>query len=205
MSLKSEREFMKQEFPCPVQENYFTERKPTPGFSLLDRMDLHGKLVLDLGAFGGYVGWYCATKGARPILIDIFSSAMAPYWPKVEGDKERLPFKDETFDLVACNDTLHHGGLCQAGGEIARVLRPAGIFISVREPQRASWEDEEEVLRKDCAVQLAAGLNERRPCLKEYQEFCRRFRSSLIYSCRDMTPAKDENYGGDGIAIWCHR
>jgi len=205
MSLKSERELMKKQYPGPVNESYFTERKPTSGFQLLDRVDLKDKLVLDLGAFGGYVGWHCAKRGARPVLIDLFSSAMPDYWPRVEGDKERLPFKDETFDLVACNDTLHHGGLVQTGGEVARVLRSGGIFISTREPQRASWESEDDVLRKDCAVELASGINERRPCLKEYQEFCRRFRSSLIFACHDMSPAKDLNYGGDGIAIWCHR
>lgn len=47
---------------------------------------------------------------------------------------ESLPFADASFDLVSCRAVLHHardlGDLCK---EIARVLKPGGRFIGVRE------------------------------------------------------------------------
>lgn len=50
----------------------------------------------------------------------------------VNGDAERLPFADETFDLVTCCNSFHHYPH-QAGAvaEFRRVLRPGGRLILV--------------------------------------------------------------------------
>ena len=196
---------MRKSYPCPMGENYFKERKPTAGFSLLDKAELKGKLLLDLGAFGGYVARYCAMLGAIPVLIDIFSSAMSPSWPRIEGDKECLPFRDGVFDMVACNDTLHHGDLEKTAEEVFRILKPGGVFISTREPCIGSWENEQVVLKKDCQRQLLDGIEERRPNLTQYRRFCAKFNQSEIFSCYPWGPAQDANYGGEGIAIRCRR
>lgn len=52
----------------------------------------------------------------------------------VEGDVRDLPFDDATFDLVIDFGTCYHvsggaTGACTALSEIARVLRPGGLFI----------------------------------------------------------------------------
>lgn len=46
------------------------------------------------------------------------------------ADSEHLPFGDETFDLVYCNDSFHHyPDPRRAAFEAWRVLRPGGAFI----------------------------------------------------------------------------
>jgi SAM-dependent methyltransferase len=55
---------------------------------------------------------------------------------------ERLPFEDASFDLVHCRQGLHHArdlpAMCR---EIARVLRPGGMFIATREHVISRRED----------------------------------------------------------------
>ncbi len=62
---------------------------------------------------------------------------------KVEERRgERLPFKDETFDLVYCRQALHHAkdlkALCREAG---RVLKKGGTFIATREHVISKPED----------------------------------------------------------------
>jgi ubiquinone/menaquinone biosynthesis C-methylase UbiE len=46
------------------------------------------------------------------------------------ADAEDLPFDDETFDLVTCRIAPHHfPNVQQAVNEVARVLRPGGLFV----------------------------------------------------------------------------
>jgi ubiquinone/menaquinone biosynthesis C-methylase UbiE len=59
---------------------------------------------------------------------------------EVEGrvaDAERLPYEDETFDLVIGHAVLHHiPDLDRAFTEVLRVLRPGGRFVFAGEPTR---------------------------------------------------------------------
>ena len=56
----------------------------------------------------------------------------------VSADAERLPFKDESFDLVLGHAVLHHiPDLPTAFGELARVLAPGGTLLFAGEPSRA--------------------------------------------------------------------
>jgi SAM-dependent methyltransferase len=48
------------------------------------------------------------------------------------ADGKRLPFHDQTFDLVVCLYGLHHfRGYLEALHEIARVLKPTGTFALI--------------------------------------------------------------------------
>lgn len=48
----------------------------------------------------------------------------------IEGDAERLPFRDESFDLVVCNDSFHHyPDPDRAAFQIWRVLRRGGTLV----------------------------------------------------------------------------
>ncbi len=52
-------------------------------------------------------------------------------------DAERLPFEDESFDLVIGHAILHHiPDLGQAFEEFARVLKPGGTLLFAGEPSR---------------------------------------------------------------------
>lgn len=53
------------------------------------------------------------------------------------ADAERLPFADESFDLVLGHAVLHHiPDLSQAFAEFARVLAPGGTLLFAGEPSR---------------------------------------------------------------------
>jgi SAM-dependent methyltransferase len=52
----------------------------------------------------------------------------------VETWGEQLPFAAASFDLVHCRQVLHHArDLAQLCREVARVLRPGGLFMATRE------------------------------------------------------------------------
>jgi ubiquinone/menaquinone biosynthesis C-methylase UbiE len=54
-----------------------------------------------------------------------------------EADAERLPFADESFDLVFGHAVLHHiPDLGEAFAEFARVLAPGGTLLFAGEPSR---------------------------------------------------------------------
>jgi ubiquinone/menaquinone biosynthesis C-methylase UbiE len=54
-----------------------------------------------------------------------------------EADAERLPFADESFDLVFGHAVLHHiPDLGRAFAEFARVLAPGGTLVFAGEPSR---------------------------------------------------------------------
>ncbi|MDT4916491.1 MAG: hypothetical protein QOH89_1191 [Pseudonocardiales bacterium] len=59
---------------------------------------------------------------------------------EIEGrvaDAERLPYEDDTFDLVIGHAVLHHiPDLEQSFREILRVLKPGGRFVFAGEPTR---------------------------------------------------------------------
>lgn len=49
-----------------------------------------------------------------------------------EADAEQLPFADKSFDRVTCRIAPHHfPNIVQAVREIARVLKPGGIFLLI--------------------------------------------------------------------------
>jgi ubiquinone/menaquinone biosynthesis C-methylase UbiE len=55
----------------------------------------------------------------------------------VRAEAERLPFADESFDLVCGHAILHHiPNLARAFGEMHRVLRPGGLLAFCGEPSR---------------------------------------------------------------------
>jgi ubiquinone/menaquinone biosynthesis C-methylase UbiE len=48
----------------------------------------------------------------------------------IQGDSEHLPFEDDFFDVVYCNDSFHHYPNPKAVlSEVKRVLKRGGIFI----------------------------------------------------------------------------
>jgi SAM-dependent methyltransferase len=67
--------------------------------------------------------------------------------PVTEGDLHALPLPDASVDAVTVTDVLYHQGIepARALTEIARVLRPGGVFVSneVAFPWLRSYHDEQ--------------------------------------------------------------
>ncbi len=101
---------------------------------------LPGKTVLDIGCGGGIFSETLARAGARVSGIDQSTRSIEQARRhaldedlRVDyhvADAAGLPFTDHSFDLVVASEVLEHVEDLQAVlGEIARVLRPGGLFV----------------------------------------------------------------------------
>jgi demethylmenaquinone methyltransferase/2-methoxy-6-polyprenyl-1,4-benzoquinol methylase len=111
---------------------------------------LDGRRAADLACGTGDIARLLSASGARVTALDITprmlaiarqkpsAAGMAPAY--VLGDMSDLPFGDATFDVVTTGYGLRNvPDLTRAVTEIARVLRPGGIFLSLdfNRPQNA--------------------------------------------------------------------
>ena len=108
---------------------------------------LPGRRLLDLACGTGDIAWRAAEGGASTIGLDITPRMIelarvkvpAPQGPRrpagvafVVGDMCALPLPDAAFDIVTSGYGLRNvPDLPLAVREIARVLRPGGLFLSL--------------------------------------------------------------------------
>lgn len=107
----------------------------------MDRqIDWQGRDVLDLGCAGGFMAEALDARGARVTGIDPAEKAIdaARAHARQEGRGiaydvgvgEELPYAAASFDAVVCVDVLEHvQDLDRVLAEVARVLRPGGLFL----------------------------------------------------------------------------
>lgn len=108
-----------------------------------DRYDVKRKVesVLDLGCGNGRHAMYFARQGLKAAGIDVSEQAIewAKDWARRESleidfrvaDIERLPFADQSFDVVVSHGVLDHVTMTTARNaaiEVNRVLRRNGLF-----------------------------------------------------------------------------
>lgn len=120
-----------------------------------------GTRVLDLGCGGGRHAYACARAGARVVALDADAASLgevlgllgamgeAGELPSgaagaaVGADGARLPFGDESFDVVIAAEVLEHVADDAAVlAELARVLRPGGVValtVPRAGPELANW------------------------------------------------------------------
>jgi SAM-dependent methyltransferase len=115
---------------------------------------LPGK-VLDLGAGRGIASYAFAKAGCSVVALEpdpsslVGATAIQTLVDKtnlpiqiVQEYGEKLPFKDNQFDVIFARAVLHHvrdlKQLCQ---EVARVLRRGGVFLATREHVISRKED----------------------------------------------------------------
>jgi 2-polyprenyl-6-hydroxyphenyl methylase/3-demethylubiquinone-9 3-methyltransferase len=103
-------------------------------------LDPKGTRTLDVGCGGGLLAEEFAALGCDVVGLDpsgvSLETARAHARTSgleieyVQGSGEQLPFEDAAFDIVYCCDVLEHvDDLPRVIGEIARVLRPGGVFL----------------------------------------------------------------------------
>lgn len=109
----------------------------------LDRIDLRGKRVLEIGLGQGADSEALVKRGAVYSGIDLTEESVKRVRMRfelkdVEYDKIEqasalaIPFPDDSFDIVFSHGVLHHiPDIKTASREIARVLKPGGELISM--------------------------------------------------------------------------
>jgi demethylmenaquinone methyltransferase / 2-methoxy-6-polyprenyl-1,4-benzoquinol methylase len=111
---------------------------------------LDGRRAADLACGTGDIALLLGDRGARVIGLDITPRMLALARQKpwagrappafVLGDMSDLPFEDASFDVVTTGYGLRNvPQLTRAVQEVARVLRPGGMFLSLdfNRPQSA--------------------------------------------------------------------
>lgn len=154
---------------------------------LMGDYDLEGLKALDAMCGGGQNSTYFVSRGCHVTGIDI-SQGQTEFYRKrfpgsevVCGSALSMPFEDESFDLVF-TDSLHHlpPRVNEGMQEIARVLRPGGLFLawepsarSVFDYARKLWyrldpeyfEDNEEAIDIDRLAADNKALFDLRDCI----------------------------------------
>lgn len=103
-------------------------------------VDWQDRAVLDLGCAGGFMAEALDARGAQVTGIDPARHAVAAARAHAAtagreiaydvGVGEALPYDDGAFDIVVCVDVLEHvADLTRVLAEVARVLRPGGVFL----------------------------------------------------------------------------
>jgi 2-polyprenyl-6-hydroxyphenyl methylase / 3-demethylubiquinone-9 3-methyltransferase len=90
--------------------------------------------LLDLGCGGGLMAPFVASKGYHHTGVDITESALIQSQQHgidvIKSDVSRLPFPDESFDVVCAGEILEHvSDVNTVIAESARVLKPAGLLV----------------------------------------------------------------------------
>ncbi|MBW6525486.1 class I SAM-dependent methyltransferase [Sphingomonas sp. RHCKR7] len=96
---------------------------------IADRLDAVKRDFADVLDLGCHRGDYVPPPGARVARLDS-GFAFARVAGGVQGDEDRLPFADESFDLIVAAGTLD--GVSDLPGALAlarRALRPDGLFL----------------------------------------------------------------------------
>jgi ubiquinone/menaquinone biosynthesis C-methylase UbiE len=120
--------------------------------------------VLDIGTGAGHTALALASRVSDVVLTDpvdamlatarrLFQVAGLTNAQFVRVGAEQLPFPNASYDIVTTRLAAHHfDDVPLAMREVARVLRPGGVFVFIdtlapEDPESAAYQDEVETLR----------------------------------------------------------
>lgn len=147
----------------------------------------NGLRCLELGAAECWGTRHLVEAGAVGVALDydahrmVFGQVLLDELPvhflRIQADGENLPFSEKAFDRVFCCSVLHHfPDLNRAVQEIARVLRPGGIFFGIHEAYHPPYYRRQKVINmsEDTAPNLSVGINEQSYTAARYRRLFRR-------------------------------
>ncbi len=151
-------------------------------FKTLELLKLTGKeRVLEVGASFGWSAWRFAQKGCEVVALDVTDYLMAgdlymdadgSYFDRMTGDMNRLPFKDESFDLIFSHSVIHHcKDVAVLFSEFRRVLRPQGRVVALQECAFGVFEDKS---GKALQEAIHEGFNENAYTLPQWKKGAKR-------------------------------
>jgi SAM-dependent methyltransferase len=129
--------FATREFFDEVERNRYQDYAPWMP-SVMGFNDFQGARLVEIGCGMGTDllqfargGAHCTGVDLTPRSIEISRLHFDLYRMRADfvlSDAERLPFADESFDVVYSNGVLHHTpGTAAAVREVHRILRPGGL------------------------------------------------------------------------------
>ena len=135
--MKSIRTFYEQHYHYEEDITVIDKRRMSHFFKSVNLKSVHN--YLDIGSGVGLALQYCYERGLNCYGFDISERAIRlsrtvihPDIKMVVADGERLPFKDESFELVSCLGTLEHFlHPIQGLKEIVRVTKKGGQVLIV--------------------------------------------------------------------------
>lgn len=108
---------------------------------LIREHTLPDKILLDVCCGDGMYSLVGAEQGAEIHISDISEKSVELVIRKakllgyeihgIAADAEKLPYSDNSFDIITCAGSLSYVDLNTFMNEISRVLRPGGVFICV--------------------------------------------------------------------------
>lgn len=130
-------EFATREFFDEVERHRYQEYAPWMP-SVMGFNQFNGARLVEIGCGMGTDllqfargGAHCTGVDLTPRSIEISRLHFDLYRMRADfvlSDAERLPFADESFDVVYSNGVLHHTpGTAEAVREVHRILRPGGV------------------------------------------------------------------------------
>ena len=105
----------------------------------LKEIDLSRSRILDIGSEISPFPWLASIQGAKVTMVEV-TTEWVGHWQELKAklcteidwyivSSEKLPFKDETFDVVTSFSVVEHQPNKQAAvDEIVRVLKPGGLL-----------------------------------------------------------------------------
>ena len=135
---------------------------------------LHHAVVADIGAGAGIASYALHKSGARRVFavepdasdevgrgaIERLREDTSTPIDILEGWGEALPLPDNSIDVVYSRQVLHHAAdLGRFMSEVARVLRPDGVYLACREHVVDNESQKKEFLDSHPVHRLAGGEN----------------------------------------------
>lgn len=133
------RSFRRQTELFDGDDSPFARRPPSPT-AWLEPLDA-SMVILDVACGAAHVAEQTAPLVHQVVGVDVTPELLALGAQRLrdsgvanvllqQGTADRLPFVDESFDLVVCRSALHHfGNPADAVSEMARVCRPQGRVV----------------------------------------------------------------------------
>ena len=119
------------------------------------------------------------------------------------ADAEQLPFADASFDRVTCRIAPHHfPDMAQAVKEVARVLKPGGLYLLIdcmapSDPELDTFDNSVEKWRdpshgRSCTAEEWQGFFTQAGLEIEHREFFRRTHKYDDWTKRSQLPAREK-------------
>ncbi|OQA35720.1 MAG: Malonyl-(acyl-carrier protein) O-methyltransferase [Parcubacteria group bacterium ADurb.Bin326] len=118
-----------------IMNSYEVDKRKKLVFSNLIEDSIRGKTLLDVGCGIGLFSAIAEKKGAKVTSLDMGKALLTQVSKRcnsktVVGSVTRLPFKDDSFDIVLATEVIEHSSNPAKGfAELVRVAKPGGKVV----------------------------------------------------------------------------